>query len=755
MSNVKETNVDFLDDNKAENINQLACELQNVFRLRGITPEGKVELTGTGTSSGTDIVGTGTAFSTELKIGQLILNRDLTSPEPRRIVSIADDENLVVDSAFTDEFAGANLDYYNTVQFIEAIEGSLNYFPDGYIKGAVIEEFIDNTMLMEEGKARSSDNSTDIDITNIIESDVVVDSDLRTSDIPTMTSNILPSGYIASGTTEVAGFEAYKGFAGVEQWWSANATTGTLTLELPSAKTYTWYAVGSRDYVGLEDTAPATWTLQGWDSSWNTIDTQTSITDWTQGEVKYLEMDTSGSYTKYQIVITLNNGDVNFVQCNLKFYESEPKDLIEADYDYKGTDKTQTITTEAFVAGSGEVGKYKGISQLVPTMTSNVLPSGVVSASSEFSATYAAWHAFDGLDGTVGSNVWITTGTSDWLKYQFTSSKIINYYVVQGGYNLGRSPKDWTFEGSNNGVDWTTLDTITSETSWTSNERRGFTITNTTAYTYYRINITSNNGGSYIEISKLEMYGISETIQPSETQTLFQIVNPSDDSDTDLLLTNDNGLANIDDVLTSISKTGWTTNILATYSTNASTEISLTKNYSYAGLLEPSLSASTDYYVFMGRKTGETEDQYYIEDSITPSGYDYYRLCDYTQTDVSADLLPKTSYGEFNDLKQIYHTRVTNYSATGTIDTTFQSITPNDIDCDDIISMIAGGGSNNGNSGNFSITGETEYYNGIYEDGGFGVTPQIEIKAKTDGAFQIINTDRQFYVYSNGSRLRR
>jgi len=146
-----------------------------------------------------------------------------------------------------------------------------------------------------------------------------------------------------------------------------------------------------------------------------------------------------------------------------------------------------------------------------PIMTSNTLPSGnVTSAKSEYSGTYAAWKASDGV--TSGSTFW---GSADgiipnWWMLQFPSSKIISNYTIyprtdSAAYNLNT----WKLNASTDGSTWTTLDTRSGVT-WTS-AAQSFPFTNSNAYTYYNISITSVNGGSGIGFSEVIFWNQSTT----------------------------------------------------------------------------------------------------------------------------------------------------------------------------------------------------------------------------------------------------
>lgn len=150
---------------------------------------------------------------------------------------------------------------------------------------------------------------------------------------------------------------------------------------------------------------------------------------------------------------------------------------------------------------------------VIPKMTSNISPSGVVSASSEYSSYYA-WRAFDG-DTTTHLNAWEPNHTDSpaWLQYDFgkRNEKTIKAYRLTGMIHdsvntIARNPKNWTFEASNDGVNWVLLDTVVNKTSWVQNEFSSlFEFENNTPYQIYRINISENNGDQFIAIGELEM----------------------------------------------------------------------------------------------------------------------------------------------------------------------------------------------------------------------------------------------------------
>jgi hypothetical protein len=137
---------------------------------------------------------------------------------------------------------------------------------------------------------------------------------------------------------------------------------------------------------------------------------------------------------------------------------------------------------------------------ITPAMTSNTTPSGIVTASGIFQAGFPAWAAFDRSFPN-----WLSNLPTGWLAYEFTTPKVVQIYQMQpaGNNAPGSAPRNWTFEAWN-GTSWVVLDTVTGNSGTATVSR---TISNTTAYIQYRINITLNNGdGSYTGVTELRMY---------------------------------------------------------------------------------------------------------------------------------------------------------------------------------------------------------------------------------------------------------
>jgi F5/8 type C domain len=149
-------------------------------------------------------------------------------------------------------------------------------------------------------------------------------------------------------------------------------------------------------------------------------------------------------------------------------------------------------------------------------LTSNTSnPPFVASASS--ATVEAAWLAFNGAT----ANGWGTAGLPCWLQLDIGAGNgwILDSYGIAGGYaGAPNGPQAWTLEGSNDGSTWTTLDTQTGQTTGWGFAGGGAILNNytiaapgTTAYRYFRLNITANNGGALTEIDELYLNNAAPT----------------------------------------------------------------------------------------------------------------------------------------------------------------------------------------------------------------------------------------------------
>lgn len=153
------------------------------------------------------------------------------------------------------------------------------------------------------------------------------------------------------------------------------------------------------------------------------------------------------------------------------------------------TDRTNSILLDASISTTDYLGQ-------------DLLVGGEASASSVMdyrNNEYAAKRAFDGVHTTS----WATPigTTSGWLQYKRADMHLVSstgtYTYKMVSFNTAACPKNWTLQGSLNGIDWTTLDTVTNNATVNFSK----TISFAGQYIYFRLNITAVISGVQIIVT--------------------------------------------------------------------------------------------------------------------------------------------------------------------------------------------------------------------------------------------------------------
>jgi hypothetical protein len=237
--------------------------------------------------------------------------------------------------------------------------------------------------------------------------------------------------------------------------------------------------------------APKDWTVLGSNDgiTWDTLDTVANQTSWGSAEERTFTCDVNTTaYRWFKISITANNGDATYTQIAVLTLNG---DEVIDNTQFAPHDLTSLTSHSPFVVDR-----------------STYYTDGT--------HHWYAWHAFNDTEG-IQYSYWLGSNNGvDWLSLDIGSGnfKILTSYIVQThkyAEEPTNCPKDWTMEGSNNGTVWTTLDTVTNQTSWTAGEARAFFCdTTNTAYRYFRLNISANNGSAtYTQVGKLYLYGLT------------------------------------------------------------------------------------------------------------------------------------------------------------------------------------------------------------------------------------------------------
>ena len=218
------------------------------------------------------------------------------------------------------------------------------------------------------------------------------------------------------------------------------------------------------------------------------------------------------------------------------FYDGSAWQLIEsgnklwqdnAPNIYVGSDKRVVIGKDQ-TTGTFEVSTRV----TTGTYTGDQCIGGTASAQ-EFQAPYSADKLFD--DDT--NTKWQNNNTLPvWIQYDFGAGNekiIAKYWLYWAGSDNGLTPYSWEFLGSNDGTNWTTLDSQTGQTNWASGQWRDYAFSNTQAYRIYRLRITDNNkqGSTSVYLNEMvmqeEVYTDYSAIYTKDNHTGFGTENPT------------------------------------------------------------------------------------------------------------------------------------------------------------------------------------------------------------------------------------
>jgi hypothetical protein len=154
-----------------------------------------------------------------------------------------------------------------------------------------------------------------------------------------------------------------------------------------------------------------------------------------------------------------------------------------------------TLEVEEYVDGPYMPEATKG-AVIEPTVSLGLATEKAGTASA--SATYGGYSASDAFDRNL-ANGWVIGAANGWIKYTFTNPQVVDGYTLYAPLitvgdtpAFSRRPKSWTFEASNDGTNWVSLDTQASYSLWSNNRTEFIKVVNTTAYEQYRVSILEN-----------------------------------------------------------------------------------------------------------------------------------------------------------------------------------------------------------------------------------------------------------------------
>ncbi|MBJ7935650.1 MULTISPECIES: hypothetical protein [Bacillus cereus group] len=187
--------------------------------------------------------------------------------------------------------------------------------------------------------------------------------------------------------------------------------------------------------------------------------------------------------------------------------------IIDTKEDFaKGTFIGLNADTGVLALNKAESGGESSVN-LIPVMTSNTTPSGVVSASAESLSNGPAYRAFNSTTNSWEDRWFVETFVAGtWLMYKFNTPTAISSYEIypvvdDNGLEVSRSPKDFKLFGKNEGGQYVELDARIGVTDWLGGVPKRFSFQNQNTYQYYQLSVLATNGDKSLEIGELKMFG--------------------------------------------------------------------------------------------------------------------------------------------------------------------------------------------------------------------------------------------------------
>lgn len=159
-----------------------------------------------------------------------------------------------------------------------------------------------------------------------------------------------------------------------------------------------------------------------------------------------------------------------------------------------------------------------------PVMTSDTTPPPcVATASSTYNVSYSAWKAFNGT--TIDAfDAWSATSgiPTGWVQLDFGTMFYTNRITMRprnGASGTAYAPKDFTIQGSFDGINFTVIKAFTGITWSSVSEEKLFEIP-MSHYSIYRVNVTAINGGANVMIGDIKFMLIGDVSFVNEYQII-------------------------------------------------------------------------------------------------------------------------------------------------------------------------------------------------------------------------------------------
>jgi hypothetical protein len=174
---------------------------------------------------------------------------------------------------------------------------------------------------------------------------------------------------------------------------------------------------------------------------------------------------------------------------------------------FEPSDPAPTWVSTAERAGGVTGPKKSGIPGNVTDTVVSVTASGENTGGGEVKE-----NLFDGSSDTK----WLVFASTGWVAAELAQPvAVVDYALTSANDAPGRDPRDWTLQGSQDGQTWTTLDTQTGQDFSERFQTKEYRFANSTAYRFYRLNVTANHGDGIVQLAELQLSNGQPTPPPA------------------------------------------------------------------------------------------------------------------------------------------------------------------------------------------------------------------------------------------------
>ena len=242
--------------------------------------------------------------------------------------------------------------------------------------------------------------------------------------------------------------------------WLDFSATSWVTTVFATPTVLEAYSLTSANDMPERD--PASWTLSGSNdgTNWTIIETRTGQTWSSRCLIRnFVLAAPSGAYTQFRFDLQASSGSITQL----------------ADLELFGNSVVSVALTPKSYSARGQINTSQGIAKL-----------------------------FDGKTTTK----WADAKATSWVKVTLSTSSALRRYILTSAADTPTSdPASWTLSGSNDGINWTTIETRVGQT-WSSRSlAREFVIPAVSnCYSQYRFDFQVASGTS-TQLSELKLYG--------------------------------------------------------------------------------------------------------------------------------------------------------------------------------------------------------------------------------------------------------